>query len=422
MQAYTGADVNGHGLPLKLGCELVEGELVEGAGFHGYFSLVTDSNNVDVAEFSGSYRFIQADDGDVSQVGYLMPNISTFEDYRYVKIPNDDNGSISAGDYPGLAGVLTADMSVTQPSSGVGSCRDVATDGTTIAFPGYSSSTLHYTTDGITWNTRSLPESANWTGIAYGDGVWVASSLNFTTYVYTSTDMITWTQRSRSGTNLSNIIYAGGKFVAAPYLTSINQTAYSADGITWTNTTLPASANWQDGITYDGTYYVLTAKNTNIGARSTDLITWTQFATPVARQHNMGGCTGCIAYAGTDNALHVSTDAGDTWVSYDFAGIEVQHVMFRTDNKLIAHCNDASDNFGLIISESPGEFVHLAIFYGVSNLYLQYLNLIDFNSGIYGVSSGASGNNHAISFDESSLFLPKLTTTDSNLSYFMRTL
>jgi hypothetical protein len=57
-------------------------------------------------------------------------------------------------------------------------------------------------------------------------------------------------------------------------------TAYSTDGITWTASTLPASAGWIS-VTYGDDKFVTVAGNTNT-AYSTDGITWTLSTMPAS--------------------------------------------------------------------------------------------------------------------------------------------
>jgi hypothetical protein len=66
----------------------------------------------------------------------------------------------------------------------------------------YSSSNAAYSPDGINWTAATMPSSAYWYGVAYGDG----------------------------------------KFVAVAYNSS--KAAYSPDGINWIETTLPNSGRW----------------------------------------------------------------------------------------------------------------------------------------------------------------------------------
>ena len=82
------------------------------------------------------------------------------------------------------------------------------------------------------WTQSTLPASANWTSVCYGDG----------------------------------------KFVAVTYGSTI--AAYSTDGINWTQTTLPASAKWYS-VCYGDGKFVAVAFNSNVAAYSNDGLNWT---------------------------------------------------------------------------------------------------------------------------------------------------
>jgi hypothetical protein len=73
-----------------------------------------------------------------------------------------------------------------------------------------SSAAAATSTDGITWTARTLPSSAGWASVTYGNGTFVA--------------------------------VAGGYDASAA-------AASSTDGITWTASTMPSSDSWR-GMTY----------------------------------------------------------------------------------------------------------------------------------------------------------------------------
>jgi photosystem II stability/assembly factor-like uncharacterized protein len=92
-----------------------------------------------------------------------------------------------------------------------------------------------------------------------------------------------------------------------------DKSAISADGITWTEQSLPASANWTS-VTTNGTIFVAVSDN-GIAATSLDGITWTQYAMPDQLHFN------CVTWAlnqftavasGPTN-LAASSPDGITW-------------------------------------------------------------------------------------------------------------
>ena len=92
-----------------------------------------------------------------------------------------------------------------------------------------------YSTDGVTWTTVTLPVTATWTHLVYGNGMFVAVDSETDLKLVYSTDRgATWNQ----GTYLSSFRtglfgYGGGKFIMGG--TSSNDTYSSTDCITWTD-------------------------------------------------------------------------------------------------------------------------------------------------------------------------------------------
>ena len=122
-----------------------------------------------------------------------------------------------------------------------------------------------YSADGITWTTSNIV-SRNYTGVAYGNGLWVAvaSSIggltDLTSYSY---DAVTWNSVPSSGFSSSNLIFADGKFT--------NGSAYSTDGINWSFGT--GGFAFQ-GLTYGNGYFVGVRTNINNLYYSTNGINW----------------------------------------------------------------------------------------------------------------------------------------------------
>lgn len=69
----------------------------------------------------------------------------------------------------------------------------------------------------------------------------VASQSNVSAY---SSDGINWTETTWNvGHDWSSVCYGNGKFVAVASFNS-NIAAYSTDGVNWTETTLPFKKDW----------------------------------------------------------------------------------------------------------------------------------------------------------------------------------
>lgn len=96
---------------------------------------------------------------------------------------------------------------------------------------GFTSSTAAISNDGKKWETSSLPISASWIGVEYGNGYFIAVSVQSEGYVAKSSDGITWSFATPIPNGARWIKYANGIFVASSEATCY----YSADnGSTWT--------------------------------------------------------------------------------------------------------------------------------------------------------------------------------------------
>lgn len=139
-----------------------------------------------------------------------------------------------------------------------------------------NSSIAACSTDGINWTGITMPSSAFWRSVTYGNGKFVAVITGSSTAAY-STDGITWTETTMPGAVLwTSITYGNGMFVAVANDSGV--AAYSTDGINWTATTMPSSAFWYS-VTYGDGKFVAVCGN-GIPAYSTDGITWTETTMP----------------------------------------------------------------------------------------------------------------------------------------------
>lgn len=126
---------------------------------------------------------------------------------------------------------------------------------------GGSTATYAYSSDGISWTTGSLPTSATWITVTFGNGLFIAFSEGGT-YV-TSSNGVTW---SSPGTGLVNQIqkatYGGGYYVVVG---SGQDLSYSTNGTTWTNRSInlgPASYFY---VAYGAGTWVITGGTASTG-------------------------------------------------------------------------------------------------------------------------------------------------------------
>ena len=173
--------------------------------------------------------------------------------------------------------IVTLPFSVTWSSVTYGDDKFVS-----VAF---NSANATYSTDGITWTETTLCAPDRWYSVIYGNGRFVAvgytyfSSTEYYPTINYSDDGINWNEVSLSFelAKLYSATYGNNRFVAISYNSNI--AIYSDDGVTWTKTTLPASAKWYS-VTYGNGRFVAVAYNSNIAAYSDDGINWIQTTLP----------------------------------------------------------------------------------------------------------------------------------------------
>src|SRR6185369_56550 len=131
---------------------------------------------------------------------------------------------------------------------------------------------------GTSWNTNNTPQTSTWTGLAYGNGLFVAVNEDGANRIMTSPDGINWTARSAPVlASWEAIAYGNGLFVATADATSTYMT--SPDGINWTARDSGISSTWRH-ITYGNGKFVATAPTGTKVMTSPDGLTRTAQSTP----------------------------------------------------------------------------------------------------------------------------------------------
>lgn len=152
------------------------------------------------------------------------------------------------------------------------------------------STTLRYSSDGLTWTSVTIG-SFGLSGIVFADGKFVAvgaqySGVDLITNVEVSTDGINWTRYNpfTNGISPKAITYGNGLFVAVGNLGS-NRLMTSTDGISWTiRSVLGNNDSWQS-IAYGNNKFVAIANaGDNRTMYSSDGINWT--GVPVSLNSN----------------------------------------------------------------------------------------------------------------------------------------
>lgn len=209
---------------------------------------------------------------------------------------------------------------------------------------GYSgaSQTAAYSADGITWTKSTLPQYRNWTSVTYGNGKFVAisnpSGSETTTYAAYSTDGVNWTLSSAisvaRGTLLGRIVFGNGKFVCPEMgdyyvLVSTNGAAF---------TQYNCNARYAYNIAYDSAFGFLivgagsgSSSNPYYAVKSTDGTTWTQMQRV---SHNgtvsMGGGYAVLATGGGNlyYADYNSIPTRTTWTAKSYSGADMANPFY----------------------------------------------------------------------------------------------
>ena len=127
---------------------------------------------------------------------------------------------------------------------------------------GTPQSFIRTSTDGINWTSRTPSEAMNFRDISYGNGLFVAVAFSGTNKIMTSPDGITWTSRSISVANarLTGVAYGNGIWVAiSEWVVGVTSTIFtSSDGLTWSAGALVYDLNtihFANGIFTTGNYH-----------------------------------------------------------------------------------------------------------------------------------------------------------------------
>jgi len=171
--------------------------------------------------------------------------------------------------------------------------------------------------DGVKWTLRTTPQNNPWEGVTYGNGLFVAVSYSGTNRVMTSSDGITWTVRVAANTNQwRRVTYGNGLFVAVATSGTGNRVMTSPDGINWTAQTSAGDLTWRD-VTYGNGLFVAVSNSLNGSdiMTSPDGITWTARTAPSLSSWNSvtygNGIFVAVAYGGVDRVM--TSPDGITW-------------------------------------------------------------------------------------------------------------
>lgn len=185
-----------------------------------------------------------------------------------------------------------------------------------------ATSTAAYSTDGINWTAANLNEVADWCDIAYGNDsfVAIAESDSSSAFRAVSTNGGSTWATTTLGSGAKAITYGGTRFVIVEGNFS-NSVAWSASGVAWTVTTLPANndsteSNWVD-IAYGNNRYVAISDSSAMAAYSFDGATWYRSNLPGIFEWSSINYGQGVFYVTSRGDYAASSPDGVTWTLRD---------------------------------------------------------------------------------------------------------
>ena len=194
----------------------------------------------------------------------------------------------------------------------------VGTTNYIVAVSNTSGTLAQYSTNGgTTFTASTLPSTATWSSVCYGNNLFVAvANGGSTAAAYSSNGGATWTASTLpTSTVWSSVAYGNGMYVAVA--TGTSNGAYSANAAVWGASTLPSFASV---VAYGNGYFVTASSGGQTTNYSTNGTSWTAGGTMTAVDSwnslvYGNGTFVAMSSAAGDNLLQLSTNNGITWTS-----------------------------------------------------------------------------------------------------------
>jgi hypothetical protein len=174
--------------------------------------------------------------------------------------------------------------------------------------------TAQWNRSGTNWSISPTESGASWNSVAFGNGIFVATS--FEGAVAVSTDGVSWTLGTiPEAAEWVTVTYGGDHFVAISggYNSTSSLAAISSDGLIWTVQALPSSDHWISVAYGNGTYMAIAYGGSSV-ASSVDGIHWTPHDLPQAQLWtSVAFGAGKFVAVGWGTPIYSSSDQGVTW-------------------------------------------------------------------------------------------------------------
>jgi hypothetical protein len=226
-----------------------------------------------------------------------------------------------------------------------------------------------YSLDGINWSssTFGVGEEWDWCGVAFGNGIFVAvsESDSSTTRRARSTDGgLSWSLGSVPS-GATAIAYGQERFVIVEGNFS-NAAAFSADGITWSQRTLPANAdstesNWKDIAHGNGRFIAIADNDAQVAISIDRGATWFASQLPVSADWKKIAYGNGVFLAFAEGDTAASSTDGIIWTLRDFQASDLD-ILNTSKDRVVPWASSSSlvsDTWGAMIF-GGGNYVALA--------------------------------------------------------------
>lgn len=219
-------------------------------GAEKFVSLGVNGVNRLICRFTDLQGNMTEDKVVVSNTNTHRVNAIIYTGTRYIAI-GEKNYAIYSTD-----GETWAELSTLPTASGNENWEALAYNGETIValtanFFGEAQTFAYSTDNGDTWTQGVMPIKAGQKGIAYGNNKFVAIAYD---QIAVSADGVNWTLEDNGLEKLGKIAFGNGLFVITPYFGNVCY--YSADGISWANTTMPTTNDDWRALAYGNDKFV----------------------------------------------------------------------------------------------------------------------------------------------------------------------
>ena len=204
-------------------------------------------------------------------------------------------------------------------------------------------------TNGISWTTITVP-NANWSSIDYLSGRWVVVSNGSSSALYSDDDGVTWQTKSLpASAQWIKVKHGANNFIAISQ--NNDKVAISSDGQSWLLRTITGTEEWSD-LAYGNDRIILIARNSDqIAISEDDGNIWTAESGPAIDDwaHIIFANRKFVIFSGTGSAVY-SSRLGTSWLERNYpltnpsaavAGLNKYLVLADSD---AAVASDGSDN------------------------------------------------------------------------------